>query len=201
MKKITIWLFTLLIAALNADPVQDTKKITGGKIGLDIKIGWNQASTGCIVHLNSWLAINPYALYRNEEKSSDGLPSSTSTSYKTKESYYGGGAFIPLYIAHVENLYVKLMPGFAYAKGTLSEQYVYGSSYGLPNANKESATTRISWQFFIGLQYAITQHLHVIAETGINYSEYKYSDPSYGNYASKLTNLYSGDIGLIFYFN
>ena len=181
-----VFLSTLPVAA---EPGEDFGKVQGGKVGVDIHIGVNQASTGALVHITQGLAINPYVLYYNYEANSTGSSYSTSGT-----QYFGGGAFLPFYLFRVENLHIKFMPGFSYAKGT---QVDSSSSAG----NREVATTRINFQIFLGLQYALSKHLHIIGETGLNYNQYKASDPVQGSYTTKLWNLYSGNIGLVFYFN
>jgi len=194
-----ILVFVFCVTANLADDTADTKKIDSGKVGVDIKIGLNQASTGAIFHITSWLAINPFIVYRNQERSSNSFSGLSSSN--VKDEYYGGGAFIPFYIARVENLYIKLLPGFSYMKGTYSEQYLYSPTLGISNYTRDTVTTRYNLQLFLGLQYAITKHLHVIGETGLNYTNNKYADAVSGSNSEKLVNFYSGNIGLIFYFN
>ncbi len=173
-----------------AETTEDFAKVQGGKVGMDIHIGLNQASTGAIIHITPGLAINPYFLYYNFEGTNTGSAYTTS-----KNQYFGGGAFVPFYLVRVENLHIKFMPGFSYAKGTQVDP-----SSSSPYSN-ETATTRVNFQVFLGLQYALSKHLHVIGETGLNYTQYRASDPTSGAYTTKLWNLYSGNIGLIFYFN
>lgn len=177
-------LLTMNVLAQSAD---DYGKIESGKTGINLHIGLNQASTGAIIHITKGLAINPYFLYYNFEASNTGSSYTTS-----KNQYFGGGAFLPFYLFRVENLHIKFMPGFSYAKGSQADQNT---------GNNETATTRANFQLFLGLQYALSKHLHVIGETGLNYTHYKASDSIQGTYTTKLWNLYSGNIGLIFYFN
>jgi opacity protein-like surface antigen len=190
MKNLSKFLCLICISALSAQTAEDSGKIYGGKIGMDIHIGFNQASTGAIIHITQGLAINPYLLYYSFEATNTGSSYTTS-----KNQYFGGGAFLPFYIARVENLHIKFMPGFSYAKGTQVDP-----NNSTPYSN-ETATTRVNFQLFLGLQYALSKHLHVIGETGLNYTQYKASDATSGTYTTKLWNLYSGNIGLIFYFN
>lgn len=197
--KIKIFAICMLCAtAIFPDDTADTKKIEAGKTGVDVKIGWNTASTGGIIHITSWLAINPFIIYRSDERSNSA--NSGTYNYSTNEKYYGGGAVLPIYLARIENLYVKALPGFSYMKGSYSEKYFSSSSFGVSSYNSDRVTTRYTLQFFLGLQYAITKYLHAIAETGLNYSYSDYADTT-GNNTQKLLNLYSGNIGLIFYFN
>lgn len=190
MKKPILCVLLLSSLPLWAETAEDFGKVQGGKVGVDIHIGFNQASTGAIIHITQGLAINPYFLYYNYEASNTG-----STYSVNKNQYFGGGAFLPFYLFRVENLHIKFMPGFSYAKGTQLD-----SAGSTPSSN-ETSTTRINFQLFLGLQYALSKHLHVIGETGLNYSQYRSADPVQGSYNIKAWNLYSGNIGLIFYFN
>ena len=189
LKKLILSVTCIFALPLSAQASEDFGKVYGGKVGIDIHIGLNQASTGAIIHLTQGLAINPYLLYYSYEANNTGSAYGTS-----KNQYFGGGAFLPFYLFRIEDLHIKFMPGFSYAKGTQIDP-------GSTSNSVESVTTRINFQIFLGLQYALSKHLHVIGETGLNYNQFKVSDPTQGTYTTKLWNLYSGNIGLIFYFN
>lgn len=193
MKTYLLCLLSVCTLSLAAEPVEepvkDPVRITGGKIGVDFRLNFNQTSIGGIFHITSWLALSPYLLYRSNET----VTYSSAGATNSKNSYFGGGTFLALYLTRIENLYVKLMPGFYYTKGSSSNLSYYPS---------ETSNTNFSFQLFLGLQYMLNNRLHIIGETGLTYVEYKSTDNT-GNApsTSKTWNLYSGNIGLIFYFN
>src|SRR5687768_9607359 len=115
-----------------ADSAEDVGKLYSGKTGIDIRIGINQASTGGIFHLSSWLAFNPNVIYRSEETTNNYMydpASGNSPTFNTyKESYFGVGGYIPIYVARVENLHIRLLPGFSYLGGKFNRSQIVGSS-------------------------------------------------------------------------
>lgn len=153
-------------------PAPDYGAISAKKIGIDLRIGLNQASAGGILHLSSLLALNPYVLYRNREQTNNYLTepgSSTASTYNTsKDSYFGVGGFVPVYIARIEDLHIRLMPGASYAAGQTRRSQSSGTSLVY---DQSANITYLSLQLFLGLQYALTRHLHVIGELGYSYSE------------------------------
>lgn len=178
-------------------PSTDHGKVSSNKIGIDIRLGLNQASVGGILHLSKTLAVNPYILYRNQEQTNNFVSepgSGSSSTYNSyKESYLGFGGFIPIYVARIEDLHIRLLPGASYAAGKLqrSQSTNSGAVY-----DQSANATIVNVHLFLGLQYALNKHLHLMGELGFSYREYR--TPFF---TDRTSNLYSGNIGIIFYLN
>lgn len=197
-RSVRIFVFLFTCHSLWAElPATDHRKVSANKIGIDIRLGLNQASVGGILHLTKTLAVNPYILYRNQEQTNNFVSepgsgnSSTYNSYK--ESYFGFGGFIPIYVARIEDLHIRLLPGASYAAGKLqrSQSTNSGAVY-----DQSANATIVNVHLFLGLQYALNKHLHLMGELGFGYREYR--TPFF---TDRTSNLYSGNIGIIFYLN
>lgn len=198
-----VWFLTIVVLLpgtsrlSSQQPAPDYGKLSPNKIGFDLRIGLNQASVGGILHLSQVFALNPYILYRNQEQTNNFITepgSATQSTYNVFSEYYvGAGGFIPIYVARVEDLHIRLMPGGSYAAGQLHRSQTSGTNLVF---NQSANITLVSFQLLLGLQYALNRYLHIIGELG-----YSYRETRTPFYVDKAGNLFSGNIGLVFYLN